>query len=103
MQSRAERGPPLGAVKAYRGWKLEDAKARFSEVVRRAQSEGPQRVTVHGKDAVVIVAAKDYAKASSPSPSPPPPRDTRTGEEFINAMQLGRKLGLRLKPMRYYP
>ena len=43
----------------YRGWKLEDAKARFSEVVRRAQSEGPQRVTVRGKDAVVIISAKE--------------------------------------------
>ena len=39
-------------------WKLEDAKARFSEVVRRACSEGPQRVTVRGKDAVVIIAAE---------------------------------------------
>jgi len=34
-------GMPLGAgAKQYRRWKLEDAKARFSEVVRRAQSEG---------------------------------------------------------------
>ena len=38
-------------------WKLEDAKARFSEVVRRARTEGPQRVTVRGKDAVVVIAA----------------------------------------------
>jgi antitoxin Phd len=32
-----------------RGWKLEDAKARFSELVRLARSEGPQRVTVRGR------------------------------------------------------
>ncbi|OAN53448.1 type II toxin-antitoxin system Phd/YefM family antitoxin [Sphingobium sp. TCM1] len=37
-------------------WKLEDAKARFSEVVRRAQSEGPQRVTVRGREAVVVMS-----------------------------------------------
>ena len=37
-------------------WKLEDAKARFSEVVRRAREQGPQRVTYHGKDAVVVIA-----------------------------------------------
>jgi antitoxin Phd len=42
-----------------RSWKLEDAKARFSEVVRRAQSEGPQRVTVRGKDAVVVISAEE--------------------------------------------
>ena len=43
----------------YRGWKLEDAKARFSEVVRRARTEGPQRVTVRGKDAVVVISAEE--------------------------------------------
>ena len=42
------------------GWKLEDAKARFSEVVRRARSDGPQRVTVRGRDAVVVVAAEEF-------------------------------------------
>jgi antitoxin Phd len=40
------------------GWKLEDAKARFSEVVRLAQSEGPQRVSVRGKPAVVIISVE---------------------------------------------
>jgi prevent-host-death family protein len=49
-------------VRAYRGWKLEDAKARFSEVVRRARSEGPQRVTVRGKDAVVIISAEELER-----------------------------------------
>lgn len=38
-------------------WKLGEAKAKFSEVVRLAASGQPQRVTVHGKDAVVVVAA----------------------------------------------
>ena len=40
-------------------WKLEDAKARFSEVVRLARSQGPQRVTVRGQDAVVVLSAAD--------------------------------------------
>src|SRR4051794_31489105 len=35
-------------------WKLQDAKARFSELVRRARAGEPQRVTVHGKAAVVV-------------------------------------------------
>jgi prevent-host-death family protein len=41
-------------------WKLQDAKARFSELVRRAREGKPQRVTVHGKDAVVVVDAARY-------------------------------------------
>jgi prevent-host-death family protein len=43
-------------------WKLEDAKARFSEIVRLARERGPQRVTVHGRDAVVVLSAADYAR-----------------------------------------
>ena len=42
------------------GWKLGEAKAKFSELVRRATAGQPQRVTVHGKDAVVIVAADAF-------------------------------------------
>lgn len=42
------------------GWKLGEAKAKFSELVRLATSGQPQRVTVHGKDAVVIVAAETF-------------------------------------------
>ena len=41
-------------------WKLEDAKARLSEVVRRANSSGPQRVTVRGKERAVILSTKDF-------------------------------------------
>jgi prevent-host-death family protein len=50
---------PARVTTAARAWKLEDAKARFSEVVRRAQSEGPQRVTVRGRDAVVVISAAE--------------------------------------------
>lgn len=44
------------------GWKLEDAKARLSEVVRLARDHAPQRITVRGEDAVVMVSAKDFAR-----------------------------------------
>lgn len=37
-----------------RRWQLQEAKNKFSEVVRRAMSEGPQTITLHGRDAVVI-------------------------------------------------
>jgi prevent-host-death family protein len=44
-----------------RRWRLTDAKARFSEVVKLA-GDHPQRITVDGKDAVVIMAATAYDK-----------------------------------------
>ena len=53
------------------GWKLEDAKARFSEVVRRAQSEGPQRVTVRGRDAVVVISVDDLDRLMPREPRLP--------------------------------
>lgn len=43
-------------------WRLQDAKARFSELVRRVRSDGPQHVTVHGRDEVVVVSAEEYAR-----------------------------------------
>jgi antitoxin Phd len=57
-------------------WKLQDAKARFSEVVRRARAGEPQRVTVHGRDGVIIA---DPARFNvTPKPAAP-----RTMREFL--------------------
>jgi prevent-host-death family protein len=50
------------AVQPTASWKLEDAKARFSEVVRLAEGGVPQHVTVRGRDAVVILSSTDYAR-----------------------------------------
>jgi prevent-host-death family protein len=47
-------------------WRLQDAKARLSEVVRQAQQRGPQRVTVHGRDAVVVVRADEFDRIQRP-------------------------------------
>jgi prevent-host-death family protein len=49
-----------------RSWKLEDAKNRFSELVRRALASGPQRVTRNGRDAVVVISAAEYERLASP-------------------------------------
>jgi prevent-host-death family protein len=43
---------------------LQHAKARFSELVRKARSEGPQHVTIHGRDEVVVVAAEEFRRLS---------------------------------------
>ncbi len=38
-------------------WQVQEAKQRFSELVRRTLEEGPQVVTRHGEEVVVVVAA----------------------------------------------
>lgn len=43
-------------------WQLQDAKARFSEVVRRAGERGPQHVTVNGREKAVVISAAEYAR-----------------------------------------
>lgn len=45
-------------------WPLQDAKARLSEVVRRAQEEGPQHITVHGRESVVVLSEDEYRMLS---------------------------------------
>ena len=47
-------------------WQLQDAKNRFSELVRRAREEGPQTVTLHGKPAAVVLSADAYAALTTP-------------------------------------
>ncbi len=43
-------------------WQLQDAKSKFSKVVREAQSSGPQIITVHGKEAAVVISAQEYKR-----------------------------------------
>ncbi len=43
-------------------WQLQTAKARFSEVFRKARSEGPQWITRQGKEAVVVLPAEEFKK-----------------------------------------
>src|SRR3954471_5989634 len=76
MATARKRSPP-GRSGAQTGqWRLQDAKARFSEVVREAQQRGPQRVTLHGKDAVVVVGADEFDRLQRPL----------TGRDIINAL-----------------
>jgi antitoxin Phd len=50
-------------------WQLQAAKQRFSEVVERARREGPQVVTNHGKEAVVVVSVEEYRRLRGEEPS----------------------------------
>ena len=43
-------------------WQLQEAKQRFSEVVRQAEADGPQFVTRHGQEVVVVIAAQEFRR-----------------------------------------
>ena len=56
-------------------WSVAEAKAKFSEVVEKARAEGPQHITKNGKDAVVMVSAQAWARATG-----------RSGRSFVEAL-----------------
>ena len=47
-------------------WQLQEAKNKFSHLVDKAQHKGPQVVTKHGKDAVVVLSIEEYKKLIKP-------------------------------------
>ncbi len=47
-------------------WQLQEAKNKFSNLVDKAHHDGPQIVTKHGKESVVIIAFEDYQKLNKP-------------------------------------
>ena len=71
-------------------WLLQDAKARLSELVRRVRSEGPQRVTVHGRDEVVVITAEEFRRL----------KGDLTGEALIAAMQASPHRDIDIEPRR---
>ncbi|MBI3522965.1 MAG: type II toxin-antitoxin system Phd/YefM family antitoxin [Betaproteobacteria bacterium] len=51
-----------------RTWQLQEAKGKFSEVVKNAQNQGPQNITVHGEPVAVLISRRDYLKLIHPKP-----------------------------------
>jgi prevent-host-death family protein len=97
--TRSEKPKPTKAPKARRQgrgrrrpgyWLLQDAKARFSELVRRVRSEGPQHVTVHGRDEVVVIAAEEFRRL----------KGDLTGQALIAAMQASPHRDVDIEPRR---
>ena len=85
---RGARARPGGPRAGY--WLLQDAKARFSELVRKARSEGPQHVTVHGREEVVVVTAEAFRRL----------KGNITGRALIEAMQASPHRDIELEPER---
>ncbi len=74
-------------------WTLQDAKARLSEVLRRAQTEGPQHVTVHGRETAVILAAAEFRHLTG----------GQTGQALIEALQASPYRNFDLAPKSVRP
>jgi antitoxin Phd len=53
-----------------RDWQVQTAKARFSEVFRRARTDGPQRITRQGKEGVVMISDEQYQQLTVKSRQP---------------------------------
>jgi len=51
-------------------WQIQTAKARFSEVFRRARTEGPQLITRQGKEGVVMISDEQYERLVGKSHQP---------------------------------
>ena len=71
-------------------WPLQDAKARFSELVRTAKSAGPQHVTIHGRDEVVVIAAEEFRRLLG----------NMSGTALIEAVQSSPYRDIELEPER---
>lgn len=48
-------------------WQLQDAKQRFSELVRSAEADGPQIVTRHGEEVAVVIDIREYRRLKGTS------------------------------------
>jgi prevent-host-death family protein len=71
-------------------WSVAEAKAKFSEVIDKAESDGPQTITRNGRKAVVIVSADEWERKTK-----------RKGNlaEFLASSPF-RKYGVEIKPLK---
>lgn len=88
---RKPAGAALRTVAEMERWKLEDAKARLSEVVRRAGTAGPQLVTIRGKEAAVILAPDEYLQLL-PKPKRHQPLDRFLQGLGLSALEVEREI-----------
>lgn len=77
-------------------WRLAEAEARFAELVRRVRSEGPQHVTVHGQDEVVVIAAEEFRRLTMAQVD-----RKATGEALIAALQASPYRDVEIEPERF--
>ncbi|HKS66136.1 MAG TPA: type II toxin-antitoxin system prevent-host-death family antitoxin [Candidatus Acidoferrales bacterium] len=69
-------------------WQLQTAKARFSELFRRARTEGPQFITRQGKERVVMISDEQYGQLA---------RKARQARSIVQFFRESPLVGLHLK------
>jgi prevent-host-death family protein len=47
-------------------WQIQDAKQRFSEMIRVVVHDGPQIITRHGEEVAVVVDIAEYRRLTRP-------------------------------------
>ena len=52
----------LTSVTKLASWGVAEAKSHFSDLIERAVADGPQVITRHGRQAVVVVSAEEWAR-----------------------------------------
>ncbi len=77
---------------SVRVWSVAQAKAKFSEVIEKAKSEGPQTITRNGRNAAVLVAAEEWERKTRPKES--------LMEFFANSPLRGSGINLERLPIR---
>ena|SRR2546426_345383 len=68
--TRRSAGATSAQPRVRQKWQLQAAKARFSELFRRARTEGPQYVTRQGKEAVVVLPAEEFERLARRADQP---------------------------------
>ncbi len=63
-------------------WQMQDAKARLSEVIKLAQHDGPQEITLHGRPVAVLLSRAEFEKLSG------------RGQSFVEFMRSSPLYGL---------
>lgn len=56
-------------------WQMQEAKARLSEVVKCAEQEGPQDITLHGRSVAVVLSRAEFDRLAG------------TGESLVDFMR----------------
>jgi prevent-host-death family protein len=77
-------------------WQVQEAKQKFSEVLRAVAKEGPQTITRHGDDVAVIIDIEEYRRLTRPKEDlhvllRRPPYFDESMIEIMEEIEVGRK------------
>ena len=64
-------------------WELQDAEARFSELVDKAEKEGAQVITRRGVETAVVVPIEEWRRLSATAAPPPTLKELLLSREFV--------------------